>query len=105
IPNMVRLPAPPYTNAIPYTMWIRNNSTNPLAISEPSVNAKGVDVQFKEEQAGTQFGLTLTFPAGFEVRANEPVELSVKCNHPKFPLLKVPVVQAPRATANAVPAR
>jgi hypothetical protein len=100
IPNMIRLPAPPFTNAVPYNMWIRNNSTNPLAISEPSVNAKGVEVQIKEEQPGTQFGLILTFPAGFEAKASEPVELSVKCNHPKFPLLKVPVMQAPRTTVN-----
>jgi hypothetical protein len=106
IPNMIRLPAPPYTNAVPYNMWVRNNSTNPLVISEPSVNAKGVEVLIKDEQPGTQYGLTLTFPPGFETKANEPVELTVKCNHPKFPLLKVPVMQAPRTTANAVaPAR
>jgi hypothetical protein len=101
IPNMIRLPAPPFTNAVPYKMWIRNNSTNPLAISEALVNAKGVEVQIKEEQPGTQYGVSLTFPAGFELKASEPVELSVKCNHPKFPLLKVPVMQAPRPTTTA----
>jgi hypothetical protein len=50
--------------------------------------------------------VSLSFPASFEAKPGEPVELSVKCNNPRFPLLKVPIVQPPRATAKAsVPPR
>ena len=47
-------------------------------------------------------GTSLTFPPGFEAKPGEAVELTAKCNHPTFPLLKVPVIQQPRAqTASA----
>jgi hypothetical protein len=97
----IRLGPPPYTNAVPYSMWIRNNSTNALVLTEPKVNAPDVGVQIKEELAGTQFGVTVTFPAGFEIKPGENVELSVKCSHPTFPMLRIPVMQQPRVTAPA----
>jgi len=104
IPNTIRLGPPPYTNAVAYDMWIRNNSTNALVLSDPKVNAPGVEVKIKEEQPGTQFGVTITFPPGFEVKPGESPELTVQCNHPTFPVLKVPVLQQARPpTASAAP--
>jgi hypothetical protein len=103
IPFQIGLPPPPLTNPFPYTVWIRNNGTNPLTVSEPSVNAAGVDVQVKEEQPGQQFGVTATFPAGFEVAPGQRIELSVKSNHPQFPVVKVPVIQLPRPSPVAAP--
>lgn len=98
-PNHIRLPAGPLTNAYPYKLSLVNKSTNTLTISEPSVNAAGVTATMSDELAGQQYALMLTFPAGFEVKPGENIELSVKCSNPLFPLLKVPVTQAPRPTA------
>ena len=98
-PNHIRLPAGPLTNAYPYKLSLVNKSTNTLSISEPAVNAAGVEAKMSDEQPGQQYGLMLTFPAGFEVKPGENIELSVKCSHPLFPLLKVPVSQQPRPTA------
>jgi hypothetical protein len=47
----------------------------------------------KELQPGRMFVLTPTFPAGFELPAGQRVEVSVKSNHPKHPVIRVPVVQ------------
>jgi Protein of unknown function (DUF1573) len=84
---------------------IRNNEPEPLTLSDPSVNAQGVDIQMKAIQPGRQFTLTLTFPGGFQVNAGENVELSVKSSNPRFQLIKVPVVapMRPRPVSQAAP--
>ena len=84
-------------------MSIRNNGTNTLTLSEPEVNAKGVDLQLKEIEAGRSFALTANFPAGFEMAQGEQVELSVKSNHPQFPTIKVPIMQPTRPAPPAMP--
>ena len=73
-------------------------------MSEPVVNAKGVDVQLKETEPGRAFALALIFPAGFEIAQGEKVELSVKSNHPQFPTIKVPIMQPARPAPPAMPA-
>jgi hypothetical protein len=96
MPSQISLPVAPLANPMLYTLSIRNNGTNTLALSEPAMNAKGVDVQLKELQPGRFFEVSVTFPAGFEVAQGEQVELSLKSNHPQFPVIKAPVLQPPR---------
>jgi hypothetical protein len=93
----VRLPALPLTNAFSGSVWVRNNGTNSLALSEPVVNANGVEVQIKEDQPGRLISLTLNFPAGFDALPGENLELKVKSNHPLFPIIRVPIVPAPKS--------
>ncbi|MCX6903986.1 MAG: DUF1573 domain-containing protein [Verrucomicrobia bacterium] len=97
IPYQIKMPPLPLATSFAYMVWVRNNGTNTLALSKAAVNAKGVEVQIKEERPGQEFILTLNFPAGFDVAPGEKVELSVKSNHPQFPVIKVPAVLAPRA--------
>jgi hypothetical protein len=97
IPYLVRLPALPLTNAFSGSVWVRNNGTNSLALSEPVVNANGVEVQIKEDQPGRLISLTLNFPAGFDALPGENLELKVKSNHPLFPIIRVPIVPAPKS--------
>lgn len=96
MPSQITLPAGPLTNPMPYTISIRNNGTNTMTLSEPVVNARGVDVQIQELQPGHYFSLKVTFPAGTELPQGEKVELSVKSNHPQFQTIKVPVRQLVR---------
>lgn len=102
MPAQVSLPAGPLANSLTQTVWVRNNSSNNISLSEAAVNAKGADVQLKDFQPGRYFSLTLTFPAGFQVGATEKVELSVKTSHPQYPVIKIPVIQ-PQAVQPAVP--
>lgn len=99
-PNAIQLPAPPYTSAVPYTVFLRNNSTGALRLTDLAVNAPGVTVQLKEEQAGAQFAAVLTFPADFNAKPNEPLELTAKSNLPLLPLVKVPIIVSPPVLAN-----
>jgi len=102
-PSQITLPAAPLANSIPSNISIRNNGTNTLVLSEPAVNAKGVEVQLKEIEAGRLFTLTVSFPAGFEIAEWQKVEVSVKSNHPQFPIVTVPVIQPPRPAPSAMP--
>ena len=103
IPYLIRVPSLPLTNSFPYTIWVRNHGSNSLSVFEPVINAKGVNVEVKEEQPGKQFALHLNFPPGFDVAAGEQVELSVKTSNPKFPTIKVPVVPPARVATPLIP--
>ena len=104
MPAQIMLPAAPLANPLASTITIRNNGTNTVALSEPAASAKGIDVGVQEIQPGRIFTMTANFPAGFEVAQGEKVELSVKTSHPQFPVIKVPVTQAPRPGASVAPA-
>jgi hypothetical protein len=104
-PAQITLPATPLATPKPYTIVIRNNVTNVLALSDPAVSAKGVDVLLKELQPGRYFSVTLTFPAGFELAPGKSAELSLKSNHPQFPVIKVPILRPPPAAPTAGPGR
>ncbi len=95
MPSVVTLPAGPLTNKLTLLVWIRNNGTNTLALSEAAVNAKGVDVSVQASQPGRYYYAEITFPTGFTVPPGEKVEFSVKSNHPQYPIIKVPITQPP----------
>ena len=75
MPPQIGLGAAPLANATAAAVSIRNNGTNTLALSEPAVNAKGVDMQLKEVEARRSlFTLALNFPAGFESPQGERIK-------------------------------
>jgi hypothetical protein len=104
VPGQIILPPPPLTNPTPYTVSVQNHSTNALALSEPTVNAKGVAIQLQEIQPGRACNVAVTFPAGFEVPPGQTVEVRLTSSIPQFPVVRIPVLQPPRAAALAAPA-
>jgi hypothetical protein len=103
IPAQITLPATPLAKPTPLTVSIRNNGTSALVLTDPAVNAQGVDVQIRAVQPGRYFTLTASFPTGFELAMGEKLEVSVKSNHPQFPMIKVPVIPAPRPAVTGKP--
>ena len=104
MPNQIMLPAGPFTNAVHHVVTVRNSGTNALVLSDAAANVPGVEVKVQETQPGKFFNLTVDFPAGFQIEAGKKVEVTVKSNHPKYPVITVPVFQPVRpATAAAVP--
>jgi hypothetical protein len=87
------LPQGPLTNASHSVVTIQNTGTNSLVLSEPAVNVPGAEVHVQETQPGRLFSLTVDFPVGFQAKVGQKVEVTVKSNHPKFPLIQVPVFQ------------
>jgi hypothetical protein len=103
IPNQITLPPGRLPDSSPYHVNINNNGTNSLALSDPVINVEGAKLQIHEVQPGRMFSLTATFPAGFQSRLGQVMEASVKSNHPKYPILKIPILQMPGSGDDAVP--
>ena len=103
IPEQVALPPGPLTTGITSGVTIRNYGTNLLELSDARVDAPGVEVRVREPQPGRLFTLTVSFPAGFKIPPDKKLALSVKSNHPKFPLITVPIYHSPSAVAAAPP--
>jgi copper(I)-binding protein len=103
IPSHITLPPAPLANSQTPSITIQNNSTNQLTLSEPAVNAQGVETQIKEMQPGRSFTALVTFPQGFEIPPGQQVELTVKSSNPNFPVVRVPITQFPRPAVPAAP--
>jgi hypothetical protein len=98
MPPQITLPPGKLTNNVTQTIWIRNNGTNALTLSEPEVNVQGVDVKVNTFQQGKYYNVSMTFPSGLEIKPEDKLRLTVKTSHPKYPEIKVPIIQpAPRA--------
>lgn len=109
-PSRLLLPSGPLSNELRPKLTVRMQSTNQLVLSEPAINVPGVNVELEELQPGRLFTLTPVFPAGFELASHQRVELTVKSNHPRYPVIRVPVSQslrqqAPVAGSRLVPVR
>lgn len=102
MPAQVSLPAGPLPSSLTQTVWIRNNGTNMIALSDPSINAKNVNIQLKDFQPGKYFSISLMFPQGYLIPQSEKIELSVKTSHPQYPAIRVPIIQQ-QATPPVVP--
>jgi len=98
-PEQINLPSGPLAAAMSLAVAIRNNGTNSLGLSDASVNFPGAEVLVKETQPGRLFSLMVNLPAGFQIKPDQKVEVSVKSTHPKMPLIKVPVSHRPPPAA------
>lgn len=107
LPSLIQLPGGPLKPDYRYPATVRNNGSLPVKLSDPAVNVEGATVEVKETLPGKVFALNLAFPANFQARPGQPMELTVKTTHPKFPLIRVPIMQAaapPPPPPPAVPA-
>ena len=99
MPEQLFLPPGPFTNDVTLSVTVRNNSSNALALSDLKLDIPGSKVAVQEMKPGRVFALHVTFPAGFGIKPDQKVELTGKSDHPKFPLLRVPIYQSPPLTA------
>lgn len=98
-PAQVMLPAGPLANPSQFSLQISNNGTNAVTLSDPEVNATGMEAKLTERLPGRQFDLTISFPAGFQGQSG--THATVKCNNPKYPVITVPVYQPALPATNS----
>jgi hypothetical protein len=91
-PPRILLPTP-LEEAKKVVVTIRNNSSKPVTLSDPGINAGGASVKLREIQPGKLFELAVTFPAGFQDHHDGPIEAHVESSHQQSPVIKVPVIQ------------
>ncbi len=103
VPGQVNLPPGPITNTLQHVLMVRNTGTNSLVLSDAHLNVPGAQVRVQETQPGRLFNIVVDFSAGFAIKPGEKAEVSIKSNHPKFPLITVPVFQPQRPATASVP--
>lgn len=103
LPPQVYLPQAPLANASTPSVNIQNNSSTLLTLSDPAVNIPGVDARIREINPGHTYSVVFSFPAGFEVPQGQHAMFTVKSSHPQFPVIKIPIMQAPRPAMAPVP--
>jgi hypothetical protein len=97
-PAQLMVGAGPLVTKQPLSITIQNNGSKPLKITDPAVDIKDVEVKVNESNPGKTFNITLNFPEGFELKGGR-AEFTAKSDHPKFPLIKVPISQLPKPVA------
>lgn len=102
-PPQIMLPAGPLVNAYTSTVTIYYRGTNSLKVSEPALSIPEATTTVKEVQPGKMYTLLTVFPAGFQANSAQRMELTAKTDHPKHPVLKVPIYQTVAAKPAAAP--
>jgi len=103
IPSYMTLAPGPLEKAVTNSISVRNQSTNAVRLSDPAVSLPGPRAEIQEMQPGKAFTVMVAFPEGFAVPPNQPVELTFKTSHPRYPVMKVPIMQMPRPAAPPPP--
>jgi copper(I)-binding protein len=97
IPAHMSVQPAPLPGYVTNSITIQNNSqTNVLTLTEPTINYPGAEARVDELEPGRKFTLFVTFPPTFEITPGTTVEVTLKSNNPKMPVVKVPVSQIPR---------
>ena len=100
-PQLMLPPAPIPTNQCVRYITIINNSTNPLTLSETSINATNVSLSVQPLQAGKYYTVTMTFPPDFSLEPGQTVAFSTRTSSPQFEKVTVPVYQTPKTAPQA----
>ena len=104
MPPQIMLQESPLTSRATPAVTIQNNSTNSLVLSDLAVNVPGVEVQLRELVPGRTFNISFGFPQGFALPAGQQVAFTAKSSNPRYPQIRVPIVQMPKITPPPQPA-
>ena len=83
-PAKLQLP-PELRTGVESTIVIQNNGTRALTLTEASANVAGVKVALRELQAGRRYALVANFPAGFQVKPGQVVQLQAHAGRTATP--------------------
>jgi hypothetical protein len=71
------------------------NTTNLLSLSNPKSSDSQIQVDVQPGARKGMFTMLVVIPAGYHLMPGQHAEVSVESNHPRFPLIRVPINQAP----------
>ena len=94
-PPEIAVPAGPFKTNETISISLQNRGSHPLALSEPSVNAAGATATISVSQPGQVFKVNVEFATGFVAPAGTRLELSIKTDNPRQPMVEIPIRQAP----------
>jgi hypothetical protein len=94
-PSQMTLPATGVGSNYSAIIVVRNNGTNALELSDARVDPPEIKLLLQESERGRLFNVVLSFPPGLRIPPGQKAAVTMKTNHPRFPLLSVPIIQLP----------
>ncbi len=88
--------APPSSRWTTNRVLIRGNGDFALALEEPQSSDSRLQLRIAPVGPRNMFSLLVAVPPDFEIPRGEQVQVTVKSNHPRHPLLMVPITQRAR---------
>lgn len=79
-------------------VFVRGNGPSALTLSDPESSDPRIQVRLNPIGVQGMYNLLVALPPNYQVEAGHPVEISVKSNNPRMPVVKIPVVQFARGT-------
>lgn len=98
IPQQIFLFRNPNGSLAKLSVVIINNQEESLHLSKPRMNIDGVEIKLHELLAGKRFRIDLSFADEFQVPEGKKIIFALNTDHPDFPVLELPVLQAPVRT-------
>jgi hypothetical protein len=95
-PAQIMLNASPdhwFTNRI----TIRGSTTNVLTLSNPTASDSRIELRLEPMTLKGMYNLMAAFPPGFQLQPGQTAEVTVQSNHPRYPVIKIPIIQVQRA--------
>jgi hypothetical protein len=74
---------------------ILSNTTNLLSLSNPKASDSQIQVEVQPGFRKGMFTLLAVIPPGFHLLPGQHAEVTVESNHPRFPVIRVPIMQYP----------
>jgi hypothetical protein len=103
-PPQLRLGTLPNVWTTNHSIFIRGNGAAPVTLSDPECSDPRVHAQLSPVGVAGMYNLQVALPPNYQIEPGQPVEISVKSNNPRHPIVQVPLVQYARGAAAASPA-
>jgi Protein of unknown function (DUF1573) len=71
------------------------NTTNLLSLSNPKASDSQIQVDVQPGARKGLFTVMVVTPAGFHLTPGQHAEVTVESNHPRFPVIRIPIMQYP----------
>jgi Protein of unknown function (DUF1573) len=75
---------------------IHSTTTNVLSLSNPKASDSRIQVELLPMGPKGLYNLVVVFPPGFKLDPGQKAEVTVESNHPRFPVIKIPIVDFPK---------
>jgi hypothetical protein len=104
-PPQLRLGMLPNVWTTNHSIFIRGNGATSLTLSDPVCSDPRIHAQVNPIGVPGMYNLWVAFPPNYQIEPGQKVEISVKSNNPRNPIVTVPLWQGPRGTYSGLPGK
>jgi hypothetical protein len=72
------------------------NTTNELSLSNPKASDSQIQLELQPGFRKGMFTLLVVTPPGFHLAPGQRAEVTIESNHPRYPVIKIPIMQFPQ---------